>query len=226
MEPSLFSKIEQRTVDDEILARLRAAIVNGRLKPGDRLPEADLAQQLDVSRIPVREALRTLEQEGLVTRQPNRGCYVTSFSRKDVEEVFSLRARLEVMAIELATPRMTAEDFKALRAMIKLQVDATHRRDYDGQAQLDLQFHEFICRKAEHSRLLKAWNEQHAQCQMLLNMRFRHTTGYTSEKVVADHARLIDILEKGDAAAAVRLTEEISQTVMGECVAILGAQGE
>jgi len=226
MEPSLFSKIEQRTVDDVILTRLRAAIVNGSLKPGERLPEAGLAAQLAVSRIPVREALRTLEQEGLVTRQPNRGCYVTSFSRKDVEEVFSLRARLEIMAIERAASLMTAEDFKSLRALITLQAEAARQRDYDSQAHLDMQFHEYVCRKADHSRLLKAWNEQHAQCQMLLNMRFRYTSGYTSEMVVADHIRIIAALEKGDAQAAIRLTEEISATVMGECVEILGAQGE
>jgi DNA-binding GntR family transcriptional regulator len=130
------------------------------------------------------------------------------------------------MAIERATSLMTAEDFKSLRAMIALQADAAHRRDYDNQAQLDLQFHELICRKADHSRLLKAWNEQHAQCQMLLNMRFRHTSGYTSEKVVADHIRIIAALEKGDVQAAIALTQEISETVMGECIEILGAKDE
>jgi DNA-binding GntR family transcriptional regulator len=221
MEPSLFSKIEQRTIDDEILLRLRAAIVNGSLKPGERLPEAGLAKQLAVSRIPVREALRTLEQEGLVTRQPNRGCFVTSFGRKDVEEVFSLRARLECMAIERASRLMIAADFEGLFSLIARQAEAGRRKDYDSLTLLDLQFHELLCRKADHSRLWKAWSEQQAQCQMLLNMRFRSPSAYTPDLVVADHERILDAMKDGDVSTAIDLTERISRRVMEECIELL-----
>jgi DNA-binding GntR family transcriptional regulator len=216
-----FEKILPQPVEKTIAGQLRAAILSGQLELGAHLPEADLAAQMAVSRIPVREALRLLEQEGLVTRRPNHGCFVITFQDQDVHEVFSLRAHLENMALEWATPLLVGADFAALRALVAAQSEAICAGDYDRLAGLDIQFHQHICTRAGHARLLKAWSEQHTQCQILLNHRFRRLPDAAPDTVLTDHAALLQALEARDVPAAQRLTLEISQRVAQECIAIL-----
>jgi DNA-binding GntR family transcriptional regulator len=221
MESTIFTRIEQRTVQQEVVDVIRQAIVSGKLEIGQHLAEAALSEQMEVSRIPIREALRQLEQEGLVTRYNNRGCFVTDFSDDDVREVFSLRSSLECMAIEWATPRITPEDITVLRGLIEEQSQAALAGDFSGLAQLDMRFHEYICIKAQHSRLLKEWYSLHAQCQILLNRRFQALSDYTPETVSEDHTHILDAFERGDIGAAIQLTKTISQRVELECIETL-----
>jgi DNA-binding GntR family transcriptional regulator len=221
MESTVFTRIEQRSVQQEVVDIIRQAIVTGKLELGQHLAESALSDQMEVSRIPIREALRQLEQEGLVTRYNNRGCFVTDFSDEDVREVFSLRSSLECMAIEWATPRITASDIVVLRGMIEEQNRAAHSGDFSGLAQLDMRFHEFICAKAQHSRLLKEWYSLHAQCQMLLNRRFQALSDYTPETVSEDHGRILNAIENHDIATATELTKTISSRVELECIETL-----
>jgi len=217
----VFARIEQRTVQGAVVDVLRDAIISGVLEPGERLTESAIAQQMAVSRAPLREALRQLEQEGLVERIPNRGCFVTQFSEHDVVEVFTLRATLESMAIRLAIPNLTADDFIALHTLIDQSEQAVRLHDLDALTDKDMEFHEYICRKAGHGRLLKAWYTHSAQCRMLLNSRFRTMSDYTPETVVRDHGQILDALQHGDADAAIALTEQISQRVQKECIEIV-----
>jgi len=217
----VFLKIEPRSMEDEILFRLREAIVSGQIKLGGHLNETDIAKQMAVSRIPVREALRKLEQEGLVLRKPNKGCFVTTFSEQDVKEVFSLRASLESMSFQWAIPKLTSQDIQKLKELIAQQEQAVKSKNYDELSRLDMRFHEYICIKADHSRLLKAWYEQHAQCQMLLNIRFRHLAEYTPESVLHDHGRILQAIENHDPLAAIELTYEISERVSNDCIQTL-----
>ncbi len=221
MLDTLFPKIQQRTIEDEIVQHLRAAIVGQRIELGARLNESELAKGLEVSRIPIREALRKLEQEGLVERFPNRGCFVITFTEQDVEEVFSLRSNLECMSIDWAVKHIIDDDIAHLRGLIVRQQHAIEEQNFADLARLDMQFHEFICIKAEHTRLLKAWHEQHAQSQMLLNIRFRAMPEYTPETVISDHTNILDALERRDAATANALTLDISRRVGDECIVAL-----
>ncbi len=216
-----FTQIKQHTIENEIIGSLRKAIISGQLAPGAHLNESEIAKQMAVSRIPIREAIKKLEQEGLVVRQPNKGVNVISFTAQDVRETFSLRARLEEMAFEWAIPNITAGDLTQLRALVDEQKVAIAARKYDELARLDLRFHELICLKAGHSRLLKIWYELHAQGQMLLNLRFRLMPDYTPETVLADHLEILAAIERGDVAHAVRLTNEISERVISECIQTL-----
>ena len=218
---NIFTKIEQRTVDKEVVDLLREAIISGDLTLGAHLPETELAAQMAVSRIPIREALRQLEQEGLVVRHPNRGCFVINFSEHDVQEVFSLRSMLEAMAFEWALPNLAGKDYQALQDIIDDQREAIQQEDYKRLAYLDMHFHEYICNKAGHSRLLKTWYEQHAQCQILLNLRFQTLAEYTPDTVLNDHTEILAALQAGDADKAMKLTLEISQRVSRECIETL-----
>jgi DNA-binding GntR family transcriptional regulator len=217
----VFNRIEQRTVQREVVDILREAIVSGDLGLGEDINETAIANQMAVSRAPLREALRLLEQEGLIHRIPNRGCFIIDFTERDVVEVFSLRATLECMALQLAAPRLSPEDFAALREC----VEAARRSIAEGRlaelARTDLHFHEYICVRAGHSRLLRAWYGQQAQSLMLMNVRFRVLSDYTPETVVRDHTEIADALACGDTAAALALTLSISERVQKEIIQVL-----
>lgn len=221
MTAPIFAPIEARSMQKEIVDLVREAILRGDVELGQHLPEQELAEQMHVSRIPVREAMRQLEQEGLVVRVPNRGCFVADFTEHDVVEIFSLRATLEMMALELATPRLTPKDIARLREIIEAQRQANARRDFHELTQLDLQFHEYICAQANHSRLLKMWRSQYVQALILMNRRFRVLQDYTPDTVVPDHLQILSALERRDAAQAIELTKAISRRVTDECIEVI-----
>ncbi len=123
----VFEKIEHQSMEDGILRSVRNAIISGNIGLGQHLNETDMARQMSVSRIPIREALKKLEQEGLVIRYTNRGCFVVDFDEQDVCEVFSLRAVLEGMAIEWATPKLGEVGFRRAAAT-RSTTRASHSR--------------------------------------------------------------------------------------------------
>lgn len=221
MDNNLFTRIEPHSMGSEILYRMREAIISGQIKLGGHINESDIAKQMEISRIPVREALRKLEQEGLVVRKTNKGCFVTTFTEQDVKEVFSLRATLECMAFEWAIPEMTPQDVQELKDQIEQQKQAIFNKDYDELTHLDMHFHEYICRKANHSRLLKAWYEQNAQCQMLLNLLYRHLGEFTPDTINVEHGQLIEAIENNDSKRAIAITCKVSKRVSHECIQAL-----
>ena len=104
------------TTQDLVIASLRIAILTGALGPGERLRQEDLAQRFRASRIPIREALRALEYEGLVVSEPNRGSRVVDLDPVDIEEVYDLRILLESKAIRLTAPLLDEHDFERIAA--------------------------------------------------------------------------------------------------------------
>ncbi|WP_300526466.1 GntR family transcriptional regulator [Aminiphilus sp.] len=107
-----------KPIRDMIYDRLREAVFNGELKPGDRLVESELGDRMSVSRTPVREALRKLEMEGIVEYLPRKGVVVKGFSREDIIEIYSIRQALEVMSTLAAAERITPEELAFLRACL------------------------------------------------------------------------------------------------------------
>ena len=106
---------EYRTLQDIVTDRLRAAILGGQLGPGDRLQHDDIARQFGVSRMPVREALRVLQSEGLIELRPHRGAIVVDLRPNDVAEIFEIRAMLEARAAELAAPNLSDATLRQMR---------------------------------------------------------------------------------------------------------------
>lgn len=131
--------------------------MSGSLQPGDRIVESRLARELGISQTPVREALRELEQMGLVVSHPNRGSSVRKIEARDAYEMYTLRAHLEVMAIGLAIDQVADEDIAALDQLIDAMLDAADNDDRDTLTELDTRFHEFICERSGHRLLLKTW---------------------------------------------------------------------
>jgi len=112
------------TAQDLVITSVRSAILAGALSPGTRLRQEDLAERFGTSRIPVREALRALEYEGLVTSEPHRGFTVTELDADDIEEVYDLRIVLESHAVRIALPLLTEQDLEELERLYEAMVSA------------------------------------------------------------------------------------------------------
>ena len=123
---------------------LREAIVDGVLKPGERLMEIQLAEELGVSRTPVREAIRKLELEGFVVMIPRRGTYVADMSIKDINEVYEVRTALDVLAAGLAAERITEEELEQMERLLVQIGEYIEQGDMDKIVEVDSQFHD-IC---------------------------------------------------------------------------------
>ncbi|HXK59205.1 MAG TPA: GntR family transcriptional regulator [Acidobacteriota bacterium] len=138
---------------------LKSAIFSGKLKPGEVLREMSLARALNVSQSTVREALFHLEQMGLVVRMPNKGTRVKTLSREEFVNRFSIRIRLEEMAMIEAAARMTDEDFEELGRLAMETEREVLRNDYQKSGQADLRFHQYIWRRSGNPELFRILEE-------------------------------------------------------------------
>lgn len=150
-----------------VFETLREAIISGQLSPGERMMEVQLAEEMGVSRTPVREAIRKLELEGFVVMIPRKGAYVAGISYKDIADVFEIRAALESLAAGLAAERITEEELEDLERTL-LQVSSA---DTTNIVERDTDFHDIIYQASRNTRLIQIINNLREQIQ-----RFRTTS--------------------------------------------------
>lgn len=134
---------------------LRQAIRDGIFKPGERLMEIPLSEELGVSRTPIREAIRKLELEGFVIMIPRRGTYVADISLKDISQVFEIRSALEELAGALAAERITAEEIEYLERMLVEIGTYIEKKDMDRIVEADVNFHEVLYKASRNERLVE-----------------------------------------------------------------------
>jgi DNA-binding GntR family transcriptional regulator len=217
-------KPTSRTLRTEVVDILRDAIMSGQLQSGEHLKENVISAQLSVSRSPVREAFRQLEQEGLIVSVPNQGSFVKSFDANDIREIFALRAALEDLACEVVMKAggLDASDLDQLQGYIEQQRAAIQADDFDKLSELDMQFHEFLCRKSGFERLLKMWQGLRAQIQVLFFQRFQ-ALDEVPGTVDTDHSAIMEALRAGDLALFSRINREINERVAEECIQVICA---
>ncbi|WP_251424903.1 GntR family transcriptional regulator [Veillonella agrestimuris] len=138
-----------------VVETLRQAIQNGTLQPGERLMEIPLAEELGVSRTPIREAIRKLELEGFVIMVPRRGAYVANITLKDITQVFELRSALEELAAGLAAERITEEEIETLERMLVEIGEHMENKDIDRVVAADVAFHEVLYKASRNDRLVE-----------------------------------------------------------------------
>ncbi len=186
-------KLDSANLSKQVVRVLRHQILSGELKPDERVLESEIAQSLGISRAPVREALVELEREGLTVTYPRRGTYVKSFTEKDIEEIYTLRALLECHAAALASDILQPYDVDRLRSIIHGMNDSA---DVADTFELHMQFHEEIFVLADHQRLHLSWKTISAHTRMLA------ATNAGSRKKVSDiiteHDVLVDALVERD----------------------------
>jgi DNA-binding GntR family transcriptional regulator len=192
--------VSRESLREAIVKVIEDALLNGDLQPGDRLIEADLAQQAGVSRGPVREAVRQLVGEGILVSYPSRGTFVIRWTPEAVAEAYSLRAALEQLAIRQVVEHATPEDVARLQAIVD-QMDSTARtRDARALMRLAVSFHEQLYALSHHSLLQRTLSQLRRQLYCLLAMD--RCFAIAPARVVEDHRAVVEALRTGDAASA------------------------
>lgn len=174
---------------------LRRAIISGELESGTHLVESALSERFGVSRAPIRDALKELQGEGLVASR-RRGVYVKSLTETDIWELHHLRQTLEVAALDLAVARFGAEDFAELGRHVEAMESAAAAGHMEDLAVADMRFHEALCERVAHSRLLRAWRSFSETFRIILEMTDAANTDL--EGTAADHRRILDAIESRD----------------------------
>jgi DNA-binding GntR family transcriptional regulator len=203
-------RVQARVLRQDVLEALRSGILANRIKPGSRLLEADVATRMGVSRAPVREAIRQLEQEGLVEFFPHRGAVVIGLPEDEIDAIYHLRALIEERAIERACTRATEDDLKRLEGLIADMQAALKQRDIDELAELDLRFHGAIVELSGFSLLRHIWQSLDGLVRVRSYRaldRPGRAAKYFLSASIASHSVLVDAIrarDPGHAATAVR----------------------
>jgi DNA-binding GntR family transcriptional regulator len=203
-----FTPIEdsRRTLAAQVQERVREAILKQMLKPGDRIDQNKLADELQVSMAPVREALKGLEAEGLVTIQPRRGAFVVEVSISDMDDLYFTRQLIEGEAIYLAVPLLKDKDFAALQQMTDLMRQSTEAGDINTYISYNRLFHLHIYNALNNQHLLQViqmlWERSELYRYRYMFMTRDH------ERIHLEHEAILDACRKGDQALAKTLAQE------------------
>jgi DNA-binding GntR family transcriptional regulator len=195
---------DQRSLQERTYQMMRSALLEGEYLPGDRIYEATIAQALGVSRNPVREAVRRLQQDGLVEVRPHYGIYVATIPAEEIEDVYRIRGALEATAAGLATERMSADQIDELETIYAEQVSAANRaaplpREPVSVVQAD-RFHHAIHVGASSPRLLALLEQMYAQVTHFRNLTLRVPGRATVS--AAGHRAILDAIRSRDVGAA------------------------
>ncbi|MBO4338202.1 MAG: GntR family transcriptional regulator [Lachnospiraceae bacterium] len=201
---------------DVVFKKLRQEILLGELAPGDRLMELHLAQRLGVSRTPIREAIRKLELEGLVTMLPRRGAEVAQISEKDLRDVLQVRTSLEQLAVRLACERMDEETLADLEKACAHFADVTKKKDMTAITQADVELHDVIIRSTGNRKL-----EQ--MISNLAEQMYRYRLEYIKDAtyhalLIEEHGRIYKSIAEKDAS---RAEKEIAVHIENQCQTIM-----
>lgn len=187
---------------DVVFNTLRQGILTGELKPGERLMEIHLANKLGVSRTPIREAIRKLELEGLVTMIPRRGAEVAQITEKSLRDVLEVRRALDALSVELACDRIDDEELAALGKACESFEKAVSTGEPKKIAQADVEFHNIIVKAAGNTRLVQLINNLSEQ---MYRYRFEYIKDVsTHEQLIAEHRILFDCIWNKDKATAAK----------------------
>lgn len=189
-----------------VFESLREAIIQGRLKPGERLMEIQLAEEMGVSRTPVREAIRKLELEGFVVMVPRKGAYVAGISVKDIVDVFEIRAALEALAAGLAAERITPDELEELERSLVVISEVSSTDDINAIVETDTNFHELIYKASRNERLSQIVTHLKEQIQ-----RFRTTSlsqPGRSKNALEEHRKIVEAISDRNVELAQHLARE------------------
>lgn len=189
-----------------VFETLREAIISAALKPGERMMEIQLAEEMGVSRTPVREAIRKLELEGFVVMIPRKGAYVAGISMKDIADVFEIRSALEALAAGLAAERITEEELEELeRTLVKIG-ECVKNNDLEGLIEVDTEFHDILFKATRNERLVQIVSNLREQIQ-----RFRATTLATPGRMkyaLEEHKQIVEALSERNIELAQSIARE------------------
>ncbi len=206
-----------------VLEAIREAIINGALKPRERLMEIQLAEELGVSRTPVREALRKLELEGFIVMVPRKGAYVADLSIKDVADVFEIRIALEGLAAALAAERITDEELELMERHLVEKAEAISKHDMVKLVEVDTSFHEALYGASRNDRLITIINNLREQIQ-----RFRTSSLAMPGRMkqsLDEHRSIVEAIQSRDIALARQAAQEHIENAESSMIESLKSEG-
>ena len=183
------------TLIKQLYKKIRLSILNGAIKPHERIVEQVLAKKYKVSRTPIREALRLLENEGLITVIPNVGTFVKQHSLDEIKQIYEVRALLEGCAARLVSLRIKDEEIKKLENIAKKNEEAIQNMDCDTLVKTDREFHEFIMKKCENKELARIMELYDFQTTSLYTKSIRHGE-YSGKNLSYSHLPIIEAIKK------------------------------
>ncbi|MDY5987612.1 GntR family transcriptional regulator [Sporofaciens sp. SGI.106] len=200
---------QDRSLRGRVFRKLREDILSGKYKEHEELREISIGEELGVSRTPVREALRQLELEGLVTIIPNKGAYVTGITPKDVHDIYTIRSMLEGLCARWATRHITDEQIEELEEIILLSEFHLKKEGNEKAKQvsdLDGKFHKVLY-EASNSRILEhVLSDFHKYVQIARTMSVGAKD--RAEKSIAEHRGILDAIKSKDEVLAEKLANE------------------
>lgn len=197
---------------DVVFNTLREAILRGELVPGERLMELQLAAKLGVSRTPIREAIRMLEQEGLAITIPRKGAIVAGMTEKDMQDVLEIREALEELSVQVACDKITAEEIGKLQKNMKNFENSLGSGDLKKMAQADVEFHDVIYQATHNPKLVNMLNN-------LREQMYRYRVEYLKnprnhEQLLREHEAIYKgIVEKDKVTVTDMIRKHISNQV-------------
>ncbi|NLD87780.1 MAG: GntR family transcriptional regulator [Clostridiales bacterium] len=197
---------ENNSLRARVFAQIKQAILEETFLPGDSLIEQKLSNSLGVSRTPVREALRQLELEGLVKTIPNKGAVVIGVSKKDIEDIYSIRMQIEALAARWSAENITDEELEELKDVVELQEFYVWKGDTVQVWQLDTKFHEIIYESCRSRPLRSTLTNFHNHIMKARALSFK-TTG-RAKLAVQEHRAIFEAISARDLELAEKLTKE------------------
>jgi len=188
------------SLTDEIAKVIRERILKGEYKIGEKIKENQIATELRVSRTPIREAFKLLENEGLIDYVPNRGCFAKGFTRRDIEDIYAVRKALEVLAVEWAVERITGEEIQNLQDQSDLMEFYTSRHDGKKVLEINSDFHSIIYNAAGSrfmAQVLRSYKEYIEQTRKALYYEQEYL-----EEIFAEHREILENIKARDTEGA------------------------
>ena len=185
---------------EAVCETLRDAIRKGILEPGERLMEVQLADELGISRTPVREAIRKLEQEGYVIMMPRRGTYVSDISTGDVKEIFEIRSALESLAAGLAARRIEPDELETLQNLLIEIEGYIAKNDIEKIVETDIKFHGLLYKVSRNERLANIINNLKEQLARFRTLSMSYPGRL--QETLEEHSEMVEAIANGDVSAA------------------------
>ena len=195
-----FDLQNHRPLREIVYEQLKMQILVGKITPGTRMMEVELADEMGVSRTPVREAIRKLEKEGLVVIEPRRGAYASDISVKDMVDTLTVREDMEGLAASLAAQRITPEEVEELVEITKGYSDAINAGDMEKIIHYDEMFHKRIVALSDNKTLIQL---SETVQELALRFRYLYYDDFSRyENMPIEHKNIIDAIKSGDSEAA------------------------
>ena len=194
-----FKPVNNSNLYVEVVNSIITAIATGELKAGEKIKEQQIADEMNISRAPIREAIRDLAAQGIVEYAPKKGATVATLNEKSIRETYSLRALLEGMAVHLAIENITDEEIKKMEDSSKEMTEKLKEKDVEAFIEKDVEFHNFICEKCNHSKLQKLIKTFVIQTRLFMIMsKYNMLINSSLSKEYGVHDKIIEKIKAKD----------------------------